>query len=119
MIVGFPIANHKRIHKRIMDLIPIDWKHSLRTENSQKSLLKTFHYNNKDTRKVKDFQKLFNKEICFTNLIVLNTTIFSCSFHGKISLKEHLHIGLRNILMNIYFLSGIKLSIFLSPKTLQ
>ena len=30
-----------------------DWKHLLRTKASQKSLLKTFSYNNKGTRKVK------------------------------------------------------------------
>ena len=49
-----------------MDLILNDWKHLLRTETSQKSLLKIFYYNNKVTMKVKDFQKLSNKEIYFT-----------------------------------------------------
>ena len=29
-------ANHKRIYKFIMDLIPHDWKHLLKTESSQK-----------------------------------------------------------------------------------
>ena len=44
-----------------------DWKHLYRTENSQKSLLKIFYYNNNIvTRKVKDFQKLPNKEIYLT-----------------------------------------------------
>ena len=38
----------------------------LRTDTSQKSLLKIFCYNNKVTRKVKDFQKLSKKEIYFT-----------------------------------------------------
>ena len=46
-----------------MDLIINDWKHLLRTETSQKSLLKIFCYNNNVTRKVKYFQKLSNKEI--------------------------------------------------------
>ena len=64
--LGFSTANHKRIHKLIMDLISIDWKHLLKTETSQNSLLKTFYYNNNKTRKVKDFQKLFNKEIYCT-----------------------------------------------------
>ena len=49
--------------KLIMDLIPNDWKHLLRTETSQKLPFKNFLLNNKVTRKVKDFQKLFNKEI--------------------------------------------------------
>ena len=44
-----------------MDLIPNSWKHLLRAEGSQKSLLKIFCYNNKCTKKVKDFQKLSNR----------------------------------------------------------
>ena len=32
-------ANHKRIYKFIMDLIPHDWKHLLKTESSQKKNL--------------------------------------------------------------------------------
>ena len=67
--VGFPTGNHKKICEPIIDLISNDWKHFLRTETSQKSLLKTFYYNNKDTRKLKNF------------LIVLNTTKLSNSFH--------------------------------------
>ena len=47
-----------------MGLIPNGWKHLLRTETSQKSLLQFFCYkNNKVTRKVEDFQKLSNKEV--------------------------------------------------------
>ena len=61
--LGFPTANHKRICKLIMDIIPNDQKHLLRTETS---LWKTFYWSNKDTRKVKDFQKLSNKEIYCT-----------------------------------------------------
>ena len=38
----------------------------IRTETSQKSLLKVFYYNNKVIRKLKDFQKLFSKEIYFS-----------------------------------------------------
>ena len=44
-----------------MGLIP----NELRAKISQKSLLKIFCYNNKVTTKVKDFQKLSNKEIYF------------------------------------------------------
>ena len=40
---SFHTTNHKRIFKLIMDLIPSDWKHLLRTEIFQKSLLKTFY----------------------------------------------------------------------------
>ena len=49
---------YKRIHTFTMNLIPNDWKHLLKTETSQ--------YLCKGTRKVKDFQKLSNKEIYFT-----------------------------------------------------
>ena len=49
-----------------MDVILNNCKHLLRTETSQKSLLKTFYYNNNGTRKLKDFQKLSNKEIYLT-----------------------------------------------------
>ena len=70
--LGFPTTNHKRIYILITDF---DWKHLLRTEISQKSLLKTFYYNNKGTKKVKVFQKLSNKKktssFCLT---ILNTT---------------------------------------------
>ena len=64
--LGFPTANHRRTCKLIMDVILNNCKHLLRTETSQKSLLKTFYYNNNGTRKLKDFQKLSNKEIYLT-----------------------------------------------------
>ena len=76
--VGFPIANHKKIYKRIMDLILNDWKYLLRTETSQKFLLKTFYYSSKGTRKVKDFQKLSNKEIYF--ILQYNSTKYNKPF---------------------------------------
>ena len=47
----------------MLGLIPNDWKHLLRTETFQKSLLEIFCYSNKVTRKVKDFKKLSNKDI--------------------------------------------------------
>ena len=61
-----------------MGLIPSDWKHLLRTETSQKSYLKTFYYNIKDRRKVKDFQKLSNNEIYFT--LQCNSTKYNKPF---------------------------------------
>ena len=66
-----------------MDLIPNDWKHLLRTKTSKKPLLETFYYNTKDTGKVKEFQKLSNKEIYF-----INTTNLSNSYHGQTFLKD-------------------------------
>ena len=73
-----------------MDLISSAWKHVLRTETSQKFLLKNFCYNNKGTKKVKVFRKLSNKEIYSPfSLIVLNIRNLSNSFHGQTSLKEY------------------------------
>ena len=66
--LGFPTANHK-IYKITLDSIPNDWKHLLRTETSQKSLLKIFCYNNKVTKKVKDLQNSLIKK--FTSLLNL------------------------------------------------
>ena len=63
--LGCPTSNHEIIYKPTMNLVPNNWKHLLRTETSQKSLLKTFYYNNKGTRKLKGFQKLSNKKIHF------------------------------------------------------
>ena len=97
-----------------MGVILNDWKHLLRTETSQKSFLKTFYYNNKGTRKAKDFQSVSNNEIYFTiqsNSIKYNKPlklISWSSFHKghHILLKSGLRlllIGLRNALMDIYF----------------
>ena len=61
-----------------MGSIPNDWKRLLRTETSQKSLLKIFYYNSKVTRKVKDFQKLSIKEIYFK--LQSNSTKYNKSF---------------------------------------
>ena len=38
--LGFPTTSQKRISKLIMGLTHTDWKHLLRTETFQKSLLK-------------------------------------------------------------------------------
>ena len=50
--LGLYNVKHEWMYKPIMDLIPNNWKHILLwTETSQKSLLTTFCYNNKGTRK--------------------------------------------------------------------
>ena len=56
-----------------MDLIPSDWKYF---ETFRKRLLKTYFYNNKGTKKVKDFRKHSNKKKSYKIL-------FSSIFHGK------------------------------------
>ena len=75
---------------------------TLRTETSQKSLIKTFCYNNKITNKVtKRLPKLSKKEIYFT-LLISNSTKYSLSssFHGQTSL--------RNTIFSV-LISGVKL----------
>ena len=89
----------------------------------KKSLLKLFCYNNKVTRKVKDFKKLSNKEIYFilqSKSTKYNKLSFSfqsrSSFHGQTSLRNTIFsvlipgltlllVGLRNGLMDSYTFS--------------
>ena len=62
----------------IMDLIPNDWKHLLKTKTSQKFILKTFYYISKGTSKVKDSQKPFDKDIYF--ILQSNSTKYNKTF---------------------------------------
>ena len=72
----------------------------------------------KDTRKVKYFQKLSNKENYFTFKFNSNsTTNFSNSFRGQISLKDTIFL-VKKVLMHIHFLSGTNLFIFLFSQIL-
>ena len=64
--LNLPPANHNRIYKAIVELIPNDWIYLLKNKTSQESLLKVFSFNNRGTRKVKTLQKLSNKDIYFT-----------------------------------------------------
>ena len=65
-----------------MDLIPSDWKYF---ETFRKRLLKTFFYNNKGTKKVKDFGKHSNKKKSYKIL-------FNSIFMGKTKWMEENHI---------------------------
>ena len=64
--LNLPNTNHHKVYKYIVDLIPSNWKHILRTKTTQESLFKTFYYNVKGIRKVKNLQKLSNKEFYVT-----------------------------------------------------
>ena len=89
------------------------WKHLPRNETSQNFILKTFYSKNKDTKKVKTFRKFSSS----FHLIVLNKTKLSnlLLFHSILAfladtifsvLKSGLKlsmIGLRNVLIDIYF----------------
>ena len=63
--LNLPTANHNRIYKAIVELIPKDWILLLKNK-TQESLLKVFYFNNRGTKKVKNLQKLSNKDIYFT-----------------------------------------------------
>ena len=54
--IAFVTANYKRKYKLIMNLIPNEWKHVLRTENSQKIFSKAFYNNGKDAKYKKPFK---------------------------------------------------------------
>ena len=70
-----------KIFKLIMGSIPNDCKHLLRTETSQKSLLKIFCYNNEITWKVKDSQKLSKRNSLHPSIkIVLNSAKYNKPF---------------------------------------
>ena len=88
------------------------------SETPQKLLLKIYCYNsNKVTRMVKHFQKRSNEKFTSPfNLIVLNTTKHSNSFHGQTSLRKTIFsvlisgvnlllIGLRKAWMDRYICS--------------
>ena len=64
--LSLPNANHNRIYKLIVELIPSDWIHLLTTKVSQQFLLKVFYFNSRGTKKIKTHQKLSNKGIYFT-----------------------------------------------------
>ena len=98
-----------------MGSVTNDWKHLLRTETSQKSFLKSFYYNNKVARKVKDFQNsLIKKFTSSFNLIIPTTINLSNSIYGQTSLRQTIFsvlmyiwcklllISFRNALMDSY-----------------
>ena len=58
-MVSFPTRDLTRNWLKV----PNDWKCKIRKESSQKSICKTLCFNKSVTRKVKDLQNLFNKEI--------------------------------------------------------
>ena len=73
-------------------------------------------YTYKGTRKVKDLQKSLIKKFTspFDIIVLNNTKSLSNSFHGQTSLKDTI-FSVKKALMDIYFLSGISLLIFLFP----
>ena len=66
-----------------MDLISNDWKHKIR-KKPREFFVKISCLDNKGTRKIKDLQKLSNKEIYFSfNLITRNTSSPLSLFHDQ------------------------------------
>ena len=61
-----PKEDSNKIYRSVVELIPSDWIQLLKNKTSQESLLKVFLFNDKGIRKVKNFQKLSNKDIYYT-----------------------------------------------------
>ena len=105
----------------------IGYIHLLKNKTSWESLLKVFYFNNRGTRKVKNLQKLSNKDIYFTlqndneDYIIIDLLNL---FHGKTTLNEtmfwtlksganFLLTGSKHVRIVIFFPSSINL--FISP----
>ena len=91
-----------------MNLIPSDWKHLLRIETSKNIFFNFF---------ITEIKVSIKKVISSVNLLVLNTTKLSNSFHEQTSLKNTIFevqkfgvnvllTGLPKTFMDVYFLSS-------------
>ena len=113
--LDLPNVNHNNINKRIVELIPKNWLHILKT--SQQSLFKVFYFNYKGNKKIKNLQKISNKEIYFTlqnNNENLNRPFkfvtWTNHIDGNAALApgvKYLLPGPKNAQMVIFSLSGI------------
>ena len=63
-----PKEDSNKIYWSIVELIPNNWIQILKNKTSQESFLKVFHFNDRGIRKVKNVQKLSNKDIYYTLL---------------------------------------------------
>ena len=61
-----PKKDSNKIYRSIIELIPNNWIQILKNKTSQESLLKVFHFNDRGIRKIKNFQKVSNKDIYYT-----------------------------------------------------
>ena len=61
-----PKEDSNKIYRSIVELISNTWIQVLKNKTSQESLLKVFHFNDKGIRKIKNFQKLSDKDIYHT-----------------------------------------------------
>ena len=64
--LNLPNVNSNQIYRSIVELIPKNWIQLLKNKTSQESLLKVFYFNNTGSRKVKNLQKLSNKDVYYT-----------------------------------------------------
>ena len=118
--LDIPNINHNNIYKKIVELIPKNWLRLLKTETSQQSLFKVFYFNCKGIEKIKNLQKISNKDIYFTlqnknknlntdpsNLFRGQTTLMKILLLPLVTGAKYLLIGLKNAQMVIFSLSGI------------
>ena len=122
--LNLPTSNYNNICKSIIQLIPSDWMPILKSKTSQKSIFKIFYYNNRRVRKVKNLQKLSNKEIYFTlqnnnenynkpfKFITRTNTFKEHSVFTPDTWGKVLPTGLKNVPMIISSPFGINLSTF-------
>ena len=61
-----PKEDSNKIYRSIVELIPNNWIQILKNKTSQEPLLKVFHFNDRGIRKIKNFQKVSNKDIYYT-----------------------------------------------------
>ena len=83
--LNLPNVNHNKIYKSVIELIPNNWIHLLKTKTSQKSLLKVFCFNCRGIKRIKiGFKmKTLRKSIFGTlsvgfKMITLRKSVFEC-----------------------------------------
>ena len=87
--LSLPNANHSRIYKSIVELIPNDWIHLLETKTSQQFLLKVFYFNKEAQKKLKISKSCqMKKSTLLFNLITRIIINLLNLFHGKLYRRE-------------------------------
>ena len=82
-------ANHKKICKLIIELIPIDWMHLLKTKTSQTSPLKVFYFNDRGIKNLKISRNFRTNKSTLLFKIITRIIIKRLNlFHGQITLKR-------------------------------
>ena len=101
-------ANHKKICKLIIELIPIDWMHLLKTKTSQTSPLKVFYFNDRGIKNLKISRNFRTNKSTLLFKIITRIIIKRLNlFHGQITLKRILFSAPKT--RANFFLAGSKM----------